>query len=286
MPQIMASRTASNFLKTVLRTHRGLFTPIPRPYPRLPRTLQPSARRFAHTIPKPPTNNAVDAEASSEAKPRKLLEPHYQLIFTCVPCGARSSHSVSKQGYHKGSVLISCPDCRNRHIISDNLNIFGDRKINVEDLLREKGQLVKRGTLGEDGDVEFWQDGLAESASEGAASPTSGHEEEAAQLREARDPSSQATNPVPSTSGLHGDANARPSVQGINLQQPTPGTRRQFHTGGRRLDQSGSFDMIRNYLNISKPEDTEGAASSSSAKVSTPVPKYGIFPSQVSVSNT
>lgn len=25
--------------------------------------------------------------------------------------------------------------------------------------MREKGQLVKRGTLGEDGDVEFWEDG-------------------------------------------------------------------------------------------------------------------------------
>jgi protein import protein ZIM17 len=38
------------------------------------------------------------------------------------------------------------------------LNIFGDRKITVEDLMREKGQLVKRGSLGEDGDIEFWPD--------------------------------------------------------------------------------------------------------------------------------
>ena len=29
----------------------------------------------------------------------------------------------------------------------------------VEDLLRDRGQLVKRGTLGEDGDLEFWEDG-------------------------------------------------------------------------------------------------------------------------------
>jgi protein import protein ZIM17 len=36
------------------------------------------------------------------------------------------------------------------------LNIFGDRKFTVEDLMREKGQLVKRGSLGEDGDIEFW----------------------------------------------------------------------------------------------------------------------------------
>ena len=37
--------------------------------------------------------------------------------------------------------------------------IFGDRKVTVEELLREKGQLVKKGTLGEDGDLEFWADG-------------------------------------------------------------------------------------------------------------------------------
>ena len=37
--------------------------------------------------------------------------------------------------------------------------IFGDRKVTVEELLKEKGQLVKKGTLGEDGDLEFWTDG-------------------------------------------------------------------------------------------------------------------------------
>lgn len=55
--------------------------------------------------------------------------------------------------------MIACPNCRNRHVISDHLKIFGDRKITVEDLLKEKGMMVKRGTLGEDGDVEFWEDG-------------------------------------------------------------------------------------------------------------------------------
>lgn len=28
----------------------------------------------------------------------------------------------------------------------------------IEDLMKEKGQLVKKGTLSEDGDVEFWED--------------------------------------------------------------------------------------------------------------------------------
>lgn len=37
--------------------------------------------------------------------------------------------------------------------------IFGDRSITIEDLMRQKGQLVKRGTLGGNEDIEFWDDG-------------------------------------------------------------------------------------------------------------------------------
>jgi len=29
----------------------------------------------------------------------------------------------------------------------------------IEDLMREQGQLVKKGTLSEDGNLEFWADG-------------------------------------------------------------------------------------------------------------------------------
>ena len=46
-------------------------------------------------------------------------------------------------------------------MISDHLRIFGDTAMTVEDLLREKGELVKKGTLGEEGDLEFWDDGTS-----------------------------------------------------------------------------------------------------------------------------
>lgn len=141
--------------------------------------------RAAHTIPRPPrpsqrptepaaavapsssqdTSDAAspawqpaDEPASEGERPEAKNPAYYQLSFTCVPCGHRSHHNVSKQGYHTGSILITCPSCRNRHVISDHLNIFGDRKLTVEDLMREKGRLVKRGSLGEDGDIEFWPD--------------------------------------------------------------------------------------------------------------------------------
>jgi protein import protein ZIM17 len=37
--------------------------------------------------------------------------------------------------------------------------VFGDKAMSLEDLLREKGELIKRGIVGEDGDLEFWEDG-------------------------------------------------------------------------------------------------------------------------------
>ncbi|KAK1689487.1 DNL zinc finger protein [Colletotrichum godetiae] len=172
----MASRSAFTRFTPVLRQARPGVSPLKRSSPILsalqqqrsrqqPSLLQPTiAARFAHTVPKPKA--AREAEAKTPAQMRMETSPHYQLDFTCVPCDTRSRHKVSKQGYHHGSVLITCPSCRNRHIISDHLGIFGDRKVTVEDLMREKGRLVKRGTLGEDGDIEFYPD---ESAGGGGA---------------------------------------------------------------------------------------------------------------------
>ncbi|KAI1382472.1 DNL zinc finger-domain-containing protein [Hypoxylon crocopeplum] len=243
----MALRSITRiFLNPVFRTTRTISPSILRPFPRLPRTSQPVARRFAHAIPKPssrtPEVSASSSPSEPEAKPRKLLEPHYELTFTCVPCGGRSTHAISKQGYHKGSVLITCPSCRNRHVISDHLDIFGNRKITVEDLMREKGQLVKRGTLGEAGDVEFWEDGtVTERGADGANGSSDQadvrselnalpEEEEATRLREARDPSSQSTEPTPSASTPLGIPTTRPSVDRTRQTKHVPSTRRSFST--------------------------------------------------------
>ncbi len=68
---------------------------------------------------------------------------------------------MSKQGYHHGSILIACPGCSNRHVISDHLRIFGDEATTIEDILRDKGELIRKGTLGEEGDLEFWDDGTS-----------------------------------------------------------------------------------------------------------------------------
>ena len=75
---------------------------------------------------------------------------------------------MSKQGYHRGTVLIQCPGCKSRHVMSDHLGIFFDKKTTLEDLLKEKGQTITHGQT--DGNLEFWDDGTVKSFAKGESS--------------------------------------------------------------------------------------------------------------------
>jgi hypothetical protein len=44
-------------------------------------------------------------------------------------------------------VLLQCPSCKNRHLIADHLGWFGDERVTIEDILREKGEEIKKATL-------------------------------------------------------------------------------------------------------------------------------------------
>jgi mitochondrial protein import protein ZIM17 len=102
-------------------------------------------------------NAQEDARIAQLNAKRRAEEPAYRITFTCNPCKQRSSHQISKHGYHKGTVLIQCPHCSNRHIISDHLGIFMDNKGTVEDILAKQGRKVTKGHL--DGGLEVWDDG-------------------------------------------------------------------------------------------------------------------------------
>ncbi|KAI4678743.1 uncharacterized protein J4E84_008561 [Alternaria hordeiaustralica] len=119
----------------------------------LSRARLPSTVRFDSSAAPPTSTDAPDSRLEREQV------PSYELTFTCNVCKTRSSHRLSKQGYHHGTVLIQCPGCKNRHLIADHLKVFSDKSVTIEDLMREKGSLVKRGSLSAEGDVEFWDDG-------------------------------------------------------------------------------------------------------------------------------
>ncbi|KAL2854482.1 zf-DNL-domain-containing protein [Aspergillus pseudoustus] len=103
---------------------------------------------------------ARDAENQKENELRRAEEPAYMLAFTCKPCSHRSVHRVSKHGYHRGTVLIQCPNCKNRHVISDHLKIFSDKGKTLEDILKENGQRMVQGRI-DDPDIEWRDDEVA-----------------------------------------------------------------------------------------------------------------------------
>lgn len=131
---------------------------------------------------RPPTIRYLATPESTSRQPRPLTSasshpsdpspadasaqrsvPAYELTITCRPCHHRSAHRISHQGYHHGTVIVTCPECKNRHVISDHLKIFSDKRVTLEDILKDKGELLKKGRLGAgagaDGDMEFWDDG-------------------------------------------------------------------------------------------------------------------------------
>ncbi|KAK7552403.1 DNL zinc finger-domain-containing protein [Phyllosticta citricarpa] len=113
---------------------------------------------------KPDAPPVVPAGAEQDVDPQI---PAYNLTFTCRACVTRSAHRITKQGYHEGTVLVTCPGCKNRHLISDHLKIFQDQSLSLEDILKQaaeggrEGVSLKRGALSSDGDLELWDDGTA-----------------------------------------------------------------------------------------------------------------------------
>lgn len=95
------------------------------------------------------SSDTPDNDVQQPLKPNQLRmdKPSYQLTFTCKKCSSRSSHNVTKQAYHKGTVLIQCPGCKSRHLIADHLHIFSDQKVTLEDILATKGQSITKGTI-------------------------------------------------------------------------------------------------------------------------------------------
>jgi len=82
----------------------------------LPKNTQPISNSFIrfHS-----TNNGNPSNTAQ----LKVDKPEMMIAFTCKKCNTRSSHTMSKQAYTSGTVLITCPGCKSRHLIADHLKV-------------------------------------------------------------------------------------------------------------------------------------------------------------------
>ncbi|KAL7422767.1 hypothetical protein Q5752_002061 [Cryptotrichosporon argae] len=103
-------------------------------------------------------------EEGSKGQVLGQIEPRLSMTFTCTAddCNHRSTHEFARRSYERGIVIVQCPSCKNRHLIADHLGWFkestedGSLKT-VEDLVRAKGEAVRRGRVGMDGDIEYFE---------------------------------------------------------------------------------------------------------------------------------
>lgn len=144
----MFRRSLTNLRTAVARIPKQNYGELSRTRNLMMASLRPAQIRYNSS--QNNSNVASDAAkaAANSGKTAHLQmdQPQLMIAFTCKVCDTRSSHTFSKQLYTKGSVLIQCPGCKNRHLIADNLNVFRDEKVNLEDLLRAKGESVAQST--------------------------------------------------------------------------------------------------------------------------------------------
>ena len=91
-----------------------------------------------------PASKKSGFSQAKENDPKKF--PQMQAVFTCNKCETRQSKVFSRLAYEQGVVVVKCEGCGVQHIMADNLGYFenmtGEKAVNVEDLLRAKGETV------------------------------------------------------------------------------------------------------------------------------------------------
>eukprot|EP00468_Gymnochlora_sp_CCMP2014_P003670 CAMPEP_0167755088 /NCGR_PEP_ID=MMETSP0110_2-20121227/8628_1 /TAXON_ID=629695 /ORGANISM="Gymnochlora sp., Strain CCMP2014" /LENGTH=161 /DNA_ID=CAMNT_0007641033 /DNA_START=122 /DNA_END=608 /DNA_ORIENTATION=+ len=88
-------------------------------------------------------SNTVSGEDEKLPVKGNVRAPELMLIaFTCTVCDTRSARTFSKKSYEEGVVIITCPECKSNHLIADRLGWFDDEGVDIQSIMREKGEDV------------------------------------------------------------------------------------------------------------------------------------------------
>jgi DNA-directed RNA polymerase subunit RPC12/RpoP len=90
------------------------------------------------------TEKTIDADGHTE---QRNHHKSLMMVYTCGQCDTRSAKTFSKQAYEHGVVIVTCPGCESKHLISDQLGWFGEQGKTIEDIARERGISIDKKTL-------------------------------------------------------------------------------------------------------------------------------------------
>lgn len=65
------------------------------------------------------------------------------MMMTCSKCDTKQSITFTKRAYYNGALAVTCQGCPTVHLVADNIGFFNDEKINIEQIMQQKGEEVK-----------------------------------------------------------------------------------------------------------------------------------------------
>lgn len=122
------------------------------------------AYRCLSSVVSAPIDSEKETSITADVPGVKVAAPGDLMIamFTCKVCETRTARTISKTSYTRGTVLVRCPGCKGLHLLADHLGFVDDNSVTAEQLLKAKGEIVRKGAVGQAGDADEYTLNLTE----------------------------------------------------------------------------------------------------------------------------